>query len=121
MLKQMRLENEDAIRQQKNLELARCKARKDFVKEQARQAAQRKTAAKQGNLKKLKEQRDMKQQQIDSDAVKNMQLYAQARAGHRGGYRAEIAQRSRRAPSRRQKEAPCGVWNCARDSVDTSA
>jgi hypothetical protein len=65
-LKQLKCEQEDAVTAQRNIEHARCVARKQLVREQQRAAQERKAMERQAALAKIREQREAKRREEES-------------------------------------------------------
>eukprot|EP00908_Phaeocystis_cordata_P019565 Transcript_31099.p1 GENE.Transcript_31099~~Transcript_31099.p1 ORF type:complete len:257 (+),score=101.98 Transcript_31099:54-824(+) len=75
VLRQMRRENEEAVVAQRNMEHARCVARKQVVKQHAEEAAARRNKERQLALKQLQAQRAQAQTVLDDDTGNSMRHY----------------------------------------------
>ena len=75
VLRQMRRENEEAVVAQRNMEHARCVARKQIVRQHQQEAQERKSKEREVALRKLKEERHKAQSVLDDDTGHSLRHY----------------------------------------------
>ena len=76
VLKQMRQENEAAVKQQRELELQRAVERRRTVREHQKAASQRKAAEQSIAMSRLKDSRESRRQELDLDASSHLTAYS---------------------------------------------
>lgn len=76
LLKLAKRDNEDAVTAQRNVEHAQCVARKHFVQEQQRAAAERRATEREAAMGRARQRRLLKRQQVEDDSAQQLQRLA---------------------------------------------
>ena len=76
VLRRIRKENEQALQVQREMERARCVARKNLVKEQQRKSQERKTVQREEQLQHLRANREQAREELDDVTAIQLQAVA---------------------------------------------